>query len=549
MSSSSSGSPPARRPGSSGRQPFTFEVLAHPDWVRPLPNGAIIGRKPAAPRAAQAYTVRATDAEGSQATATMMITVGPDVDLGAPNRTASNGTLRAALPETLDPGTTYVVRVPAGVSVGGTLTDIRPPDSNPIFFVFEEGSSCYPVKLVDCENVYLIDAPIAATGQVSNTGNANIANSPLLEVQNGARRKPCYIYGATFRGWRAARAGMSSPGAWEAKRRADGTVAMRGEAGFDALPWPTDEEDDLTWAYTWSGARLNGSAVLAGCDFGRVRVGISYVGSRWSAVIDCSIHDVRMDATRETEWSVGVVEYRLKAVEPLYSGNFTDQEHRDIAQTVISNVKDPATGLPIYPGPRYLLRVNSFMRPFGWHIGQGHQANTHVPYESDRSPENVDPMLLPMNCYNRGLMLFATAANGLNLILRRGQHYDRCIIMPDVDREGGDYGAKAVCRFLQAAGSMTNCVFRGAIEMSGDAGDRFVHRAGNYNLDAAPWTFVFPNIFNSALDWDDPRDAVAAGQPPSAARFWIGTDFRAQYPLCGPDWAHTGIDDLDPPPV
>lgn len=495
-----------------GARPFTHEVLEAPAWMTVEDSGIGWGETPETP-GAHTFRVRVTDIRGDEIVLSSTINVTERRDRTPTHVLPDGGVLAAFLADNgIQQGA--VIQAPSGGTWQlGALQNvgINGGSENPIIVVGDKTAI-----LINRNKIEGVD------GLILEGFRCEQRSSPINEGQSTSVARACiesytssrniFIYDVDTVGF--------------TENAGPGVRAMEWNQATFIRP------DD--YAYSGNGFVMGDQSVVSRCTADKVFEGYSAEG-REVGFYRNETRRVRDDGIIVNRCE-GTLFYYHRGAD--FDGNIVQGNHRDLIQP-FANYK---------PVPRGQIYDNLFMSMRGSETpeyrGQGIHADAdgwsleNSNFERTRHTSTQDHFVM------RDSVILCDAALAAFLFERMFGTVENCILLPHPSVYTTDVG---IIRMRRSS----DMVFRNTLynRFSRDNNQtgpvefdncEQLDRNGGVNLARQ----IFPNWDENTLQHEDPRDAVAAGLPPSAARFWI--DPNSQWNLSnrngliGPQWLRTG---------
>jgi len=286
--------------------------------------------------------------------------------------------------------------------------------------------------------------------------------------------------------------------------------------------------------FVYSGGGIHVSGVrctMDKCTVSKVREGVTANIGAGLCIARSVVSDIGDDGINIAQ-SEGVVIVNCRAAG--YSGNHQETEHRDCSQSHGDHL----------PVPKRVVLQNNFYSGKGiphlqgWFFTNAGQAG--------RADWRLDDA---MNGWRvRDCIVLSGSNYGLSFSGMYDAQFSRIVAINHPDYTGGLIGT--IDHKLASKASITGAVYE---SLTGGAQDTYL---GNWSHlvtltasvqtvgggGATAYATIFPNWANTGLAYEDPREAVANGQPASAARFWINPAgaWSLANPNIAPSWLRTG---------
>lgn len=480
---------------SGGAWPITVEVLSTPSWVNSEPNGLLVSPEADTIETTSAQ-VRLTDAKGDVVTLTFPLEV-----IAVRDRTADH-----VVPDGSDLAVFIAAR---GL---GLVYELTPGNS------YTWG------------NMY----GLAIAGDSLNP--TIIRGSAMTDV-GGLSLDECY--GMTFENLRFGRSA-------EPSTRYVFTVTCKPETTsdiifndceFEAFEKVIDpDEVGAGWlttdafAYYGSGLSLSQRSIAVNCLATKCYEGFGLTGSE-AGLYNCESRAVRDDGAIMNIGRGQVIhDHTIRG----FGGNYTSSDHRDLLQAFNDNKANSAL--------RMEGMFGSCFGPQGLSEAQG----VHIDHDGwdrvDRTFSRTITAIYNGVYIRNSVFLGGQQTQGL-MMERMIAEVDRAVVLshPDHPNTSSDMNTR-IRRASEV--QISNSIYHGLDIIQPDNSTVMVTNSVDMDAAGAPaYTDIFPNWNNTGLSYEDPCDAVANGQPASAARFWIdpASAWSIANPLIGPSWLRDGI--------
>lgn len=480
---------------SGGCLPFTYSIVSKPAWVNVTAFGLADGKAPAAPAAASNLVLRVTDRRGQTVDLTFPITVIAARSV-ITTTIAPTADLAAAAAAFKTPGA--VIQLQAGIySAGSFNTWYVGSQNNPVTFRGVAGTKISGINFKNAAGITFENVEFEARALPANltpsTALVNLRGSADIVLRN-----------CTFTGWTS--------------------TDITGDV---ALPWITSE----TFAHYWTGIWAGGvRSVIENPIVRRVYEAITLYDGRGVGVYNADLGELRDD---------GIVVYgstgsRIKNPRiRSYTGNYKSADHHDHIQT--------AGDVPPVPNRLYISGTFGSSRSWG-NVQMMFTDQDKFDNVGDRTEEYCNSDFLFEDCAH-----FGSSSHGLALEFWRRGSVNRFVALSHPDNPGALIPIINHRRPSQVA--ISNVLYHsiGGDAHNGVAGDwrHLITLTNGVTVPAfnvAAMTAIFPNWSNTGALYEDPRDAVLAGQAASVARFWINPAgaWHLANPNVGPAWLRTG---------
>lgn len=509
-----------------GVLPYTFVKTAGPAWVEMEPNGVCYGVAPATPAASAPLTVRVTDAAGTILDVTSNLTVIAARSRVPTHTIPAGANVAAWLLANGAPG--QVVRLldnTTYVGGGGNTAWQSTNINNPLILLGGPGTVCGPLDLdniaggIIIENINFVRS-VMVDDRVDDRAQYGLRVGGVNVTINDCR---CEGYVDTTPIVITSTTSDVPPRPRSSYTKANGVVAN--------IIWVVHNLPEGTAYGNGFGLKAK-SGVLNNCVAYRCYESFNLT-AREAAMYNCLSLEPRDDHFVISS-TLGGVLYRCRAEGAF--GNYTAGDHRDLLQGFGQNS----------PGTMRLTIKDCWFDTQGTDDVQGILHDNDAWTTSDTRITNGNS-----DCWFEGNVFLPTSFNGAHFSWFINSNFVNNVIVRHPDQTfnrssqtviGTPSQITFTNNLMQQFGIGANAVpFEHLVSLTGNhllVGSR----AGAVNV-AGGAVAVFPNWANTGLVHDDPRKAVAAGQPASAARFWIdpASTWGAVNPSVGPAWLRTGL--------
>lgn len=485
-----------------GVYPHSYQVLSKPHWITAESNGHLWGYAPATPQPEEAIVVRTTDFAGDTIDTTIPITVIAPFDTSTAVDVPS-GNVCDFLRNYSGSARAFRLRESDTYTWGnGHACCIQPMDDPYILFGETPAATVVgPVNLNNCTG--LICKGFKATRSIASSNSKAARSSKMVNMNSCQHMR---FYDMQFRGNRLS----ISDGA-------GGLIPAE-----DAGDWENGE-DIITMGV---GLTLRGDWSIAhNCTFEDFYAGINVSFGPHSGVFEClsthwGIDGITIDTTH------GCIVQGCTFRDPI--GNYTTSTHRDVFQTFANNT----------PMPTGFCFVENFGSVSGVDQIQGHLLDLDGFAATPERPRGGSNY---RHVHRDNIVLASTDGHGFECERFYDGVFERMIVLPhpDVSRQA----IFNMRRRSQIA--LSDSILNGFGGADYDAWQHLltITNVTDMSQPGAPAiTEIFPNWNTEGLAYENPREAVADGQPASAARFWIdpASAWGAANPNVGPAWLRTG---------
>lgn len=546
-----------------GAWPLTAEITSAPLWVRTDVHGLIYGI-PSSAHASQNINVTVTDASGASVNLVFPVTAIAAINTATPDKTVAPGAIMANLTSGLPTDRIAIVHLQAGDYTMGNTNVLTRLDARRVVVVGAAGGATVihgSVNFNRCEGLEIRGAVFVQDDMPADPDNYASRSIPLLTGRgtrevgySTAMSGRILLTDCTVRG--IARPDLTAETASEVCVRIVSSGPNAGKyiyANDPARMTPDYVSEDI--AAEWAASTLppttdrygigvygGGVAVGRGLTMLRCRFEdcvIPLVVGSDGAFVDCVITGTRTDHLRL--WGArGFWVKNLRTVEPRWKGNFDASEHRDNGQTGASTTEGTTLS-------SFGLVEGIFMRASDFIGIQANQQNTFLSNDGYERLVEADAARGAYDVVWRDVVMTCDLNNGVRSAMSRWI-WERLVLLIDPDAptdvRGRDISPGAA--IFQASGTSAGALKDSIVNRlnTGATGDWEIDNVVNLGDGGAPaLTEIFPNLANTGLAYDDPRLAVAAGQPASAARFWINpaSTWGAANPDVGAPWLRDGV--------
>lgn len=531
--------------------PFTVTVNSAPAWVKTDVNGLLYGI-PTVAASAQNIDVTVTDASGTSVNLVWPVTVVAPINVSTPHKTLADGsTIITQLSSGLPATGFAIVHLAAGTYTMGTTYKFTRTDANRIIIIGAGVDSTIitgDTNFNQAEGLEFRNCTFATTEMPTNPNDLSLRSTRAVvggakTLAQGGMGAYIRLHDCKVRGIRAADLSAEDPASWCIR-----IVSTGADAGKYIYANDPSKETHPDWASAtlppstdpygyaiYKGGISAGRGVILHNVTIQNSVFPLTVGSDGAAV-NITISGTRTDQMRIWGCS-GFWVKNIRSVEPRWGGNYRADEHRDNTQTAAVNNAGSALS-------SYGLVEDCFLTVGEWIVGQGIQQNTYMSNDSYDKLVLEDASRGGYGVKWRNNFYATDAINGVRSAFSDWEYENHCLILDPRRLNVVNHTPSATYAQFQAAGSshgsLSNSIVNNLIEPASQPWTL----TNNINLvdGTVPVTNIFPNFY-TAMAYDDPRLAVAAGQPASAARFWINPDstWGITNPDIGPHWLRTGI--------
>lgn len=493
--------------------PLSFAVNSKPSWVTIETNGVAHGRAPSSPEMSTLLSVDVTDARGQVVTITAQFNIIAERDRNPVDLV------------TINPGTT----VRDAVLANPTKRMFKLADGNHImgndFNLFNGADQANPYVIwggpgavfgngigsMDSTNENLILQGFTLGLDSAGDGDTKDDMSrDQIAVEQGANH--VYLYDLTVQGNTISLGSPITP-----------DVSTNSQGKF----WRNDAE----FVFNGNGLGVGGFfGVAHNCTISDVYDGLSIRDAYETTVEDCIVQNCGIDGFIVTVSEAVVVKGCASYV---HQGNYHDGTHRDLIQTFHNND----------PKPKRHVFIDNFVSTGGMDEVQGHLLDSDGFSGSSKTLEDGTNHQI---IFRNHVAFASTGAHGMELERYTQGTIERAIVLPHPETTND---AHVNFRFISQI-TLSDSLYHGMIG-NGDALDQSLDLStisGSIDMEAggAPaFADIFPNWNATGLTYEDPRHAVANGQPASAARFWIdpaGTwNTTSSNAAIGPSWLRDGV--------
>ncbi|MEP2642168.1 hypothetical protein [Roseobacter sp.] len=483
-----------------GAQPHSYTVLSKPDWVTVEDNGVCHGT-PDRPTPRTPLTVQVTDALGNTLEANVQIEAVALRDRTPVRTIPSGGVIFDEIRKYASSGGVLALEEDGTYTWGNSFGAVNATQSNPTIVTGPVTAVVNGrVEIDSC--IGLVFEGFTVTRSITESASKDYRAQMILGTQSSCLH--INFFDLTIRGNRL---DVVAPGA-------------SADAGAD---WENTESFVTMGVGITTGGNF---PVVHRCAIENVYAGINLDNSKHFTVQDCTVRWIGVDGLT-TNKSMGGVIKGNRFQEPV--GNYTSYTHRDLLQTFGNNA----------PQPNHFCWLDNFASCSGVDLIQGHLFDQDGWGNSDKTPRNGTNY---RHIYRGNTVFNSTNAHGANLEYYHDSIFEQFSILPhpDVSRTALIY-LRFACQIL-----LKDCLINGYTGSGYDSWFHLVDRENTIDMstaEAPDFSTIFPNWANPDLAFEDPREAVINGQPPSAARFWIdpASSWNASNPKTAPSWLRDGL--------